>query len=198
MTSLTRNIDHELDVIETSFLPSDENSTRAPSRIDIDNVSEAWTDQENPSKANSPLNDDAHDPAEDSCNSNIENITSPADSEPPSATPGPSGQSDDATPGPSGQSDDQLNDDRPGNEPPHGLCSTTSSKLIEYMANTSAHGMPNIVAAVHITARVLWMISVLISFSLFLWQTSELVTLYLSNPVLVHKKVGKVYSQARV
>ena len=72
-----------------------------------------------------------------------------------------------------------------------GLCSVMFNKFVEYMGDTSAHGMPNIVAAATVIARVFWILTVLFSFAVFFWQTSELVMLYVSRPVTVYKKVRK-------
>ena len=74
--------------------------------------------------------------------------------------------------------------------PPKGIAGVTVTKISEYVTDTTAHGLANVLAGVTIAARIFWFFSILISYGIFIWQVSLLFKYYASNPVLVRQQVS--------
>ena len=81
---------------------------------------------------------------------------------------------------------DECNNDGDCDEQPNVL-----DKFKEYMQDTSAHGIVNILQAVTLIGRFCWLLCVLTSFGIFFWQTSALTMYFLSNPVYVARRVSE-------
>ena len=82
-----------------------------------------------------------------------------------------------------GEGAEEQEEDGPDDEP------SFMDKVVEYMQDTSAHGIAKVLDTVSRVGRICWFVCLLGSFGLFFYQTSRLTQFYLSNPVLLQREV---------